>query len=174
MLPSGSICLLSVHSWCLNRPLLPHISTVWLRSGSHLRFKLLKRQIPIHDLGIDILHAVKVLERGVIWTECERVSQQIVSESEDCSLDCQTLLLYRAVLILMHQELAANVQNRALLPSPSPGTKSALYSTWQSAEWKGQKCQVNATVGPHTKLLLPGLKPIFLDLSIGPDLVPPF
>lgn len=54
-------------------------------------------------------------------------------------------------------------------PPPPPETKwpKALCPTCQSAEQKGERGQQNATMGPHTKLLLLGKKPTHMALSIG-------
>ncbi|XP_048028352.1 uncharacterized protein LOC125256408 [Megalobrama amblycephala] len=53
--------------------------------------------------------------RGVVRTEGEFPSQEIVAEGEDSPPDGQTLLLHGAVLSLSLRELTTNVQHRPLL-----------------------------------------------------------
>ncbi len=87
-------------------------SHLYTRSVDHLEFKRLQSQIPTSDPRIAILHAVEPLQRGVVRTESEFPSQEIISEGEDSPPDGQTLLLYGAVLGLSLRELATNVQHR--------------------------------------------------------------
>ncbi len=87
-------------------------SHLYTRSVDHLEFKRLQSQIPTSDPRVAILHAVEALQRGVVRTESEFPSQEIISEGEDIPPDSQTLLLYGVVFGLSLRELATNVQHR--------------------------------------------------------------
>ncbi len=57
-------------------------SHLYTRSVDHLEFKRLQSQIPTSDPRVGILHAVEPLQRGVVQTESEFPSQEIISEGE--------------------------------------------------------------------------------------------
>ena len=63
------------------------------------------------DPRICVLHAVEPLKWGLVRTEGERVSQEVVVESDDWRLDGQTLLLHCTVPLLL-RELPTEVQHR--------------------------------------------------------------
>ncbi len=57
-------------------------SHLYTRSVDHLEFKRLQSQIPTSDPRVGIFHAVEPLQRGVVQTESEFPSQEIISEGE--------------------------------------------------------------------------------------------
>lgn len=78
----------------------------------HLEFKCLQSQIPTGDLCVGILHAVEPLEPGIVRTESESPSQQVVMESEDRLIDGQPFLLCRAVFSLSFIESLRLIYSR--------------------------------------------------------------
>lgn len=82
------------------------------------------------DPHVGIFHAVESLEWGMVWTEGEGPSLQIVPEGEDRPFDGQTHLLYHAVLSLSHREIVADVQHGVLFPLHHLGQHGPQPSVW--------------------------------------------
>lgn len=68
-----------------------------------LQIKWLKWQIPTSDLHTGILHVVEPLDWGMVQTNSEGLSQQIIFEGQDHPFDGWTLVLYCAKPSLSHQ-----------------------------------------------------------------------
>lgn len=108
----------------------------------HLEVKWLQSQIPTRDLCVGILLAVGPLEQGIVRTESESPSQQVVMESEDRLLDGQPFLLDRAVFSLSYIESLQLIYSRGRsAPSttldkmaPSPLSDASTCKTKGRAE----------------------------------------